>query len=178
MPLCMGADCYSTSSTDGGYVGLGTPSIELTVDGTHVGPYAASASARADLVTVRNALGQVVSSDLTIHAAGGLAACDLHLSRFGTGVQPFSTGAYSVTAATGASTPDGTASPLGGLTATAGQLNLACNGSDCDTAVLANTIIDATHLEGYLTATMFDYTDGQASSVVCSYYLPWGQYSP
>ncbi len=180
--LCTGADCFpSNSSGDGGgggYVGLGAPAVELTVDGTHVGPYAASPDARADLVTSRNPLGQVLSSELIIHASAGPAACDMHLSRFGTGVLPFGAGAYRVMAAVGSSTPDGTASPLGGMSATAGQLKLACNGSDCDTAVLANTIVDAAHLEGYLTATMYDYTDGQASSIVCSYYLPWGTYQP
>ncbi len=175
---CMGADCFPASSSDGGYVGFGTPSIELTVDGTHVGPYAADATSFADLVTSRNALGQVLASDLTIHAAGGLASCDLHISRFGVGVAPIATGPYRLMAATGAGTPDGTASPVGGVIAKAGRLTLACNGSDCNTAVLANTVIDARHLEGYVTATMYDYADGQPSNIVCSYYVPWRTYSP
>lgn len=180
--LCMGSDCFPTGGADGGgtpggYVGLGAPGIELTVDGTHVGPSPATSAAYADLSNTRDESGRLVSSDLLIHATGGIATCDLHLSRFGAGISAFSALPYRVVTATSNATADGTASPVGIISVTAGGLTLQCNGADCNGLFTIN-VLDAKHLEGYLTGTLSDPSDGQASSVVCTFYVPWRTYQP
>ena len=177
--LCMGSSCYpdSTDMSTGG-TGGGTPSIEVTVDGTHAGPYAAADDAYADLHTERDATNQVVSTTLVLHATGVTkATCDLTLQRFGSAIAPFSAQPYNIIVPTTSSTPDRTASLAGQIVVTGGTLTLTCGGSDCAGLFVIN-VIDATHLEGYLTATMADPSDGQKSMVVVSFYVPWRNYSP
>jgi hypothetical protein len=179
--LCMGSDCFPDSTTDGGtgtnYVGLGMPGLEVTVDGTHVGPSAATTDAHADLTANADGLGRVQSTDLAIHATGGIATCDIHVSRFGAGISPFGQLAYRLVTPTGNSTADGTASPVGAVSVVAGGLTLQCNGSDCN-GLLNINVLDSAHIEGYLTGTMSDPSDGQSSSVVCTFYVPWRTYQP
>jgi len=175
----LGADCFPTSAgIDGGYVGLGSPSLEVTVDGVHVGPAPATSAAFADLTITRDAGGRVVSTDLTIHPVAANASCDLHFNRFGTSVLPFAAGATPLQAPVGASTADGTSAPVGALTVVAGNLTLQCFGSDCNGSVLSISVLDAAHIEGYLSGTLADPSDGQASSAVCTFYVPWRTYSP
>src|SRR5882724_7873956 len=82
---CMGNSCFPDGGTDGGgYVGLGTPQLEVTVDGVHVGPAAVVAGSYASLVTQRDSLGQASQADLLLHAVAPSASFDLRVSRFGT----------------------------------------------------------------------------------------------
>jgi hypothetical protein len=152
--LSMGNDCFPAgSATDGGgYVGPGAPSVQVTVDGTHVGPYAAAATAFADLTTTRDDFGRRIATGLKLHAEGGIASCDLELSRYGPEVSPFSALPYRLE-------------------------TLTCSGGDCGGSLVV-TILDAMHVEGYLAATMADPSDGQRSSVVCTFYVPWRTYQP
>lgn len=177
---CIGSDsCFPASGgVDGGYVGLGTPSLEVTVDGTHVGPAAASAGSYADLVTNRAQAGGGDDQSLAVHVVTASSGFDLHVSRFGPSVPQLGAGAYRLETALAAATAEGTASPVGTPSVTAGALTLACAGSGCDGGVLAITVLDAVHLEGYLTAQMADPRDGQVSSVVASFYVPWRTYQP
>lgn len=180
--MCMGNDCFPTGTGDGGtpstgYVGLGAPALELTIDGTHVGPSPATAGAYADLTSFADGLGRRQSTDLFIHATGGIATCDIHVSRFGTNIGPFSALAYRLVTPSSGVTADGTASPVGKVSVTAGGLTLQCNGTDCN-GLLNINVLDAAHIEGYLTGTLADPSDGQASSVVCTFYVPWRTYQP
>ena len=175
----LGADCFPASSAiDGGYVGPGAPSVEVTVDGVHVGPAPATTSAFADLTANRDANGRVTATDLTIHAVAANASCDFHFDRFGTSVLPFAAGATPLQAPLGDSTTDGTTAVVGALTVTAGNLTLQCFGSDCNASVLAISVMDAAHIEGYVSGTLADPSDRQASSTVCTFYVPWRTYSP
>lgn len=177
--LCMGSSCYppDTSTSPGG-TGGGGPSIEVTVDGAHAGPYVAGADAYADYRVDRDASGQVSTATLVLHATGVTkATCDLTLQRFGSAIPPFSANAYSIIVPTTNSTPDRTASLAGQIVVTGGNLTLTCGGDDCAGLFVVN-ILDATHVEGYLTATMADPSDGQTSMVVVTFYVPWRAYSP
>lgn len=177
--MCMGSSCYpdSTDTSTGG-TGGGGPSVEVTVDGTHAGPYVAAADAYADLSTERDGTDQIVSTTLVLHATGVTkATCDLTVQRFGSGIAPFSAQPYTLIVPTTSLTPDRTASLAGQIVVTGGSLTLTCGGNDCAGLFVIN-VIDATHFEGYLTATMADPSDGQTSSVVVTFYVPWRRYSP
>ena len=177
--LCMGSSCFpadTSTSTDG--AGGGGPSIEVTVDGAHAGPYTAGTDAYADYRVDRDASGQVSTATLVLHATGVTkATCDLTLQRFGSAIPPFSANAYSIIVPTTNSTPDRTASLAGQIVVTGGVLTLTCGGNDCAGLFVVN-VLDSTHVEGYLTATMADPSDGQTSMVVVSFYVPWRTYSP
>ena len=178
----MGSDCFPTGTSDGGstgtgYVGLGAPGVEVTVDGQHVGPSSATSAAFADLTSSVDQFGALNTADLLIHATGGIATCDLHVQKFGARVSQFSAAAYQLVTPTSNATADGTASPVGSVGVTAGGLTLQCNGSDC-AGLLTINVLDAGHLEGYFTGTMTDPSDGQSSSVVCTFYVPWRKYAP
>ncbi|MEO6951261.1 MAG: hypothetical protein ABI321_05555 [Polyangia bacterium] len=178
--LCMGSSCFPTDTTDttDGGTGGGGPSIEVTVDGAHAGPYAAGADAYADYTVERDGADQVASATFVLHATGVTkATCDLTLQRFGSAIAPFSANAYSIIVPTTNNTPDRTASLASRIIVTGGNLTLTCGGDDCAGLFVIN-ILDATHVEGYLTATMADPSDGQTSSVVVTFYVPWRHYSP
>jgi hypothetical protein len=180
----MGSDCFSTDGgSDGGYVGMGAPSIEVTVDGTHVGPYGVDTTAYADLATTRDTAGQIVTTDLTIHAVSAAgsspsASCDLHFDRFGMNVPGFAAGITQLESPIGDSTAQGTTAPVGPLTVVAGALTLQCNGNDCNGGILNITVMDTKHVEGFVSGTFADPSDGQQSSTVCTFYVPWRNYSP
>ena len=61
---------------------------------------------------------------------------------------------------------------------TAGQLTLKCFGAQCDTAVISLTVLDAQHVEGFLSGQLADPSDGQVSNTVCTFYVPWRTYQP
>lgn len=176
---CMGNSCFPEGGgVDGGYVGAGAPSLEVTVDGVHVGPAPATVGAYADLTTTRDALGQLLSTNLVIHPMAMMASCDIPVARFGAGVQPFRAAAYQLRTPLGDTTPEGTAAVQGGATVTAGALTLKCFGDGCNASVLAITVMDAAHVEGYLSGQLADPNDGQVSTTVCSFYVPWRTYQP
>lgn len=180
----MGSDCWSyDSGTDGGGVMTGAQTIEVTVDGTHVGPYAIDSSSYADLATTRDDAGQIATTSLTIHAvstagASPAAQCDLQFSRFGHNTIGFAAGVTTLEAPTGDTTTQGTTAPVGPLSVVAGALTLQCNGSDCNGGILSITLIDTLHIEGFVSGMFADPTDGQASSTVCTFYAPWRSYAP
>jgi hypothetical protein len=175
----LGSDCFPTGATsDGGYVGPGGPSVEVTVDGTHVGPATALAGSFADLSTQRDQAGQITTTDLVIHAVAMNASCDLHFDRFGDIVQPFAYGVSQLEAPTGSGTTQGTTAPVGTLTVVAGMLTLQCAGANCDGGVLSISGMDTQHIEGFVSATFADPNDGQTSATVCTFYVPWRTYSP
>ena len=115
-------------------------------------------------------------NDLVIHAEGGIARCDMHVSRFGANVLPFRAAPYAIRTPLGDTTPEGTVSPSGPITVVAGQLTLQCGGAECGS--LVPTILDDKHVEGYLSGSLADPSDGQVSSVVCTFYVPWRIYQP
>jgi hypothetical protein len=180
----MGSDCFSTDGgSDGGYVGPGAPSVEVTVDGTHVGPWTADATSYADLATTRDDAGQIVTTDLLIHVASAAgsnpaASCDLHFDRFGMNVPGFAAGITTLEAPVGDATSQGTTASVGPLSVVAGALTLQCNGSDCNGGILSISAMDANHVEGFVSGTFADPSDGQQSSTVCTFYVPWRSYSP
>ncbi len=176
---CMGSDCFPTGGdTDAGYVGPGAPSVEVTVDGVHVGPAPALTGSYADLTAQHDQTGGVATTDLVVHAVAQNASCDLHFDRFGEGALPFSTGTTTLETPTGASTAQGTTAPVGPMTVVAGMLTLQCNGAMCDGGVLSITGLDAAHIEGFVSATFADPNDGQTSATVCTFYVPWRTYAP
>ena len=174
----MGSDCFPVSSDDGGYVGAGSPSVEVTVDGVHVGPSTALAGSFADLTALRDETGHITSTDLLIHAVAANASCDLHFDRFGTDALPFAAGATTLATPTGDTTEAGTTALVGPMTIVAGMLTLQCAGQDCDGGVLSITGLDTLHIEGFVSATFADPNDGETSATVCTFYVPWRTYSP
>jgi hypothetical protein len=180
----MGSDCFSyDSGPDGGGVTTGSQTIEVTVDGTHVGPYAIDSSSYADLATSRDDAGQIVTTNLTIHAVSAAgsnpaAQCDLQFNRFGQNTIGFAAGVTTLEAPTGDATTQGTTAPVGALSVVAGALTLQCNGSDCNGGILSITLMDTLHIEGFVSGMFADPTDGQASSTVCTFYAPWRSYAP
>ena len=173
------------TTTDGGAVdsgvyGFGSPTLELTVNGVHLGPSAADASSGASLLTTRDqTTGRAQQSNLSIavsSAATG-ASCQLDFVRSGDDVTPFHTGGYQVSSASvfGA-TPDGIAQPVSGLSVGTPQGAASCAGSDCDGAVLYLNDLAMDHVQGSLSGTM--QNAGVAASVICSFYVPTRSYVP
>jgi hypothetical protein len=173
------SDCFPTSNPDaGGYVGPGAPSVEVTVDGVHVGPAPAVSGSFGDLSAQRDQAGRISSTDLLIHAVAANASCDLHFSRFGTDVLGFSMGTTPLESPTGSATAQGTSAPVGPLTIIAGMLTLQCNGSMCDSGILSITGMDTAHIEGFVSGIFAATDDGQTSNTVCTFYVPWRSYQP
>jgi len=180
--MCMASSCWPTgtdagTTTDGGSVS--GPSLEITVDGTHVGPYTLSGN-NASLVDTKDSFGQLAQSVITLQLSatgGGITeGWVIQVERFGSNLVPFGANPYTIEEDTGA-TPDRTATLPGLTTITAGNLTLQCGSADCQ-GLFVIDVIDAAHIEGYFTATMTNPQDGQQSSVVVTFYAPWTTYSP
>jgi hypothetical protein len=176
----LGSDCFPVDGgTDAGTpAAANSPSVEVTVDGTHVGPAPALSGSFADLTAAHDAFGGTTTTDLVIHAVAANASCDLHFDRFGAQTQPFGPSVTTLATPTGSATAGGTTSTVGPLTVVAGQLTLQCSGSNCDGGVFNIRTMDATHIEGFVSSTFADPNDGQTSATVCSFYVPFRTYAP
>lgn len=179
---CMASSCWPTpdgtmSNGDAGM--MSGPSLELTVDGAHAGPYPLS-SYTAALVDSRDQFGQLVASTITLQLAATSGAMSyswsIEVERYGASLVPFGANPYTIEENSG-STPDRTATLTGQATIAAPGGSLQCGTADCQ-GLFVIDVIDAAHIEGYFTATMTNPQDGQQSSVVVTFYSPWTTYSP
>jgi hypothetical protein len=182
--LCMGSSCLddvlgTNTGTDGGtpVTVLSGPQLEVTVDGVHVGPEVLSAGSYADFVDTAASFGNS-SSTLSIHAVTTDASFVFAVDVFGDSIQPIHAASYALETSTGSATDNGSASLDGAPQVTAGQLTLECDDGTCGGGVLTITVMDTAHVEGYLSATMANPSDGQESMVVVTFYVPWQTYSP
>jgi hypothetical protein len=176
------AGCSGTGTTgDGGYnYGFGTPTLQLTINGVRFGPSVPDAASGGELVTTRDASGQVVDSTfrLSVSSAATGAACNIAVQRFGSGVGPIIALPYQFATPRNARTDDGTVAAIGGESVSVPQGTWQCTGSSCDGSVLSFTVLAADHVEGLLTGT-FQHTGGMGeASVVCSFYVPMRTYVP
>jgi hypothetical protein len=183
--LCMGSSCLddvlgTNTGSDGGTPAtvLDGPQIEVTVDGVHVGPEVLSAGSYADFVDTAGSFGDASNSALTLHAVSADTAFNLAIVVFGEGIQPIHAASYALETALGSATDNGAASLNGAPVVTAGQLTLECDDGTCGGGVLTITAMDTAHVEGYLSATMANPSDGAESMVVVTFYIPWQTYSP
>jgi hypothetical protein len=152
--------------------------VEITVNGAHFGPAAGSGS--ASLVNTRDASGNVTAGHFSVSASVGGASCNLGFDRFGDSAA-IGVGQYTVRADVGSSTPSGIVYPTSGeevLLPAANGGSAHCSGDACDSAAFVISTADAAHVYGYwMGAVQSDQGLGDAS-VVCTFYLPWGQYQP
>ena len=147
-----------------------SPQMEVTVaQNTHFGPGVPSGS--ATLINSRDDAGNLSGGTFTLNATVDSANCALSLSRFGSGTG-FAAGSYTMSAEVGDTTPDGVVYPQGGESVSTPDGNGLCNGSDCDGDTLVLSEVDSAHVYGYFMA-------GDVNSpVVCTFWLPWAQYTP
>src|SRR5436305_1118358 len=79
--------------------GYGSPTLELTVNGIHLGPSAADAASGASFVTQRDqttGTPQQSTLSISVSSAATGASCSLDFVRYGDDVAPFHTGGYQV----------------------------------------------------------------------------------
>lgn len=184
--LCCGCALFgngSSSSADGGSptggFGFSGPTLELTVNGMHIGPSALSSGA-ADLSSERDVTtGVLTQSTLRVSAASAAGAgCALVFQTFGERAGAFHVGAFQVATPTATGTPDGTVAANPGESVSAGGSSLTCAGSDCDGAVLQLTALAADHVEGSFSGNLLDPGGQGAGAVVCSFWVPTRTFQP
>lgn len=177
-------DLGGDGGTDGGtgQNGFGTPTLELTVDGTHFGPAAPDLSSGAQLVTTRDSFtGRATDCTFRIVVSTTSLgdACNLAFDRQGAdGIDPIGVGGYQLSATTGTDTPDGTLAPIAGESIQIPQGSWFCAGDSCDGGALIISAMDTVHVEGYFSSTLQSNTGAASAQVVCSFYLPWTVYQP
>ncbi len=166
------------SGGGGGATGFVAPTLELTVSGVHFGPAAPDAGSSASLITQRDGLGNALSSTFTLD--GGLsslgAGCSFRFDTFGG--PTIGLGQYTISAATGSVTANGTVSPTGSESVTTPEGPASCAGTDCDGGALVISAIDAAHVYGYVSATLSAASGAGVADVVCTFYLPMSSYQP
>jgi hypothetical protein len=147
-----------------------SPQMEVTVaQNVHYGPGVPSGT--ATLINSYDDTGALSGGTFTLNATVESANCSLSLSRFGSGTS-IAAGSYTFSAEVGAATPDGVVYPQGAESVSTPDGNGLCNGSDCDGDTLVLSAVDSAHVYGYFMA-------GDVNSpVVCTFWLPWAQYSP
>ena len=172
----LGGTGSNDTTTNNNPSGFGTPTIEVTINGTHVGPTAPDSSSAARLTAMTNPqTGNVIESDFTVSVSSQSAgaSCFIGATRQGTdGIAPFTVAGYQLVPVAGSVTPDGAAwpSPSESIGAAAGGWG--CSGNDCNGGALVITALDAAHVEGYLSGTFPSSTGAGAADVVCSFYVP------
>jgi hypothetical protein len=177
LTLC---SCHGATGGMGAY-GFGGPTVEITVDGQHLGPAAPDPGAGASLVDTRDpASGAVTDSRFaaTVASSSAGATCQLSFDRFGDGIPPIGVGYYQLSAEGATATADGTVAPVGGERLIGPADSWSCSGSACDGALLGITAIDAAHVEGYFSGTLASDRGGPTADVVCSFYLAMTTFSP
>src|SRR4030095_6416627 len=96
------AGCHRSSGTldDGGF-GFTSPTLEVTVNGVHLGPAAPDPGSSASLVNTRDpGSNRITDSQFHVSATSqvGGGGCQLAFDRFGDGIFPVGGGAWAVTA--------------------------------------------------------------------------------
>jgi hypothetical protein len=171
----------NNNSNNNNQHGFGAPTVELTVDGVHLGPARADGSAAASLADTRDGLGTVVQSTFTVSASSSAAGadCGFTVQRYApSGTTPIVAIAYQLATPTSDTTGDGTVAVTGTVRADGQGHSWACGGSDCDGAVLALDYLAADHVEGSLSAALATSDGSSASQIVCAFYLPMAGYTP
>lgn len=178
---CLGCGFFDNWPTsDGGSAGgqgYGKPTLEVTVGGVHFGPATPGGGSAASLVNTRDEqTGRIVDSVFRVAASAPSvgATCSLNAQRFGDGVAPIRQGSFQFMDNGGRQ--DGTIVPVEGESVVIPEGSWMCTGAECGSLVLLT--LDETHVEGYLSGAFQRASDGSWASVVCSFYLPWGTYSP
>src|SRR5947209_12095608 len=94
--LVLTAAACNGHATGSGQVGYGAPTIEVTVDGVHLGPTAPDPGSSATLVDTRDQFAQITDSQLHVFAGSSVAGatCQLAFEQFGQGVAGIHVGGY------------------------------------------------------------------------------------
>src|SRR5690242_14717929 len=162
---CGGAAPDDTTNQQNGF---GTPTVEVTVNGAHLGPAAPDSTSFVDLVNQYDQFGSLTRSTLNIFASSpaAMATCNLSADRYGEFVTSFGVGQWSLSGAGTGGTDDGTAEAIGSPTVSTTSGSFSCAGSNCAAVDVSLSYIDAGHAEGFFSGTM------SGADVVCSFYLP------
>ncbi len=172
----------ATSTTGSTPVGFTSPTLEVTINGTRFGPAAPDASSSAQLVDQYDSTSNtLVTSTLTLNAsiASLGVSCSTSIERVGStlGTSAISAGAYQIADDLTGQTADGAVDVQSAPTVAASGSIVSCAGSTCDGFAISLSALDATVAEGYLSGNLTD-GQGDAASVVCSFYLPVTVYQP
>ena len=159
--------------------GFGQPTLEVTVDGVHLGPAAPDPGSSASLIDQQDpSAGAQSQLNVQITSSSAGATCQLSFERFGMDAAPIGFGAYTLGEAQLGGTPDGIVSPIGGERVMGPGDTWSCAGSSCDGSTLEILAIDSTHLEGYFGGTLASENGGAPADIVCAFYVPMAAYQP
>jgi hypothetical protein len=170
------AGCFP--STTGGGAGAGgsgggaftAPTLELTVSGVHFGPAAPDSGSSASLVTTRDTLGNVSGSSFRLNATltSAGAGCSFAFDTYGSAI---TVGQYTISSQATGTTPSGIVYATGSQRVQTPGGGAACSGSDCDGGAFVISAVDATHVYGYVQATMNADSGAGQASIVCTFYV-------
>ncbi len=164
-----------------GSFGFGSPTLEITVGGVHVGTAAPDASSIASLIDQRDSgTNALISSTLTLDGtvASHGASCSMAVHRIGGStapLKPIGLGSYQIAEDPTGQTADLAVDLVSPPTVTTSTGTLSCAGSACDGFALSLSVLDSTVTEGYFMGTLVDGL-GSPSDVVCAFYLPTTNY--
>ncbi|HZS37027.1 MAG TPA: hypothetical protein VFF06_09375 [Polyangia bacterium] len=176
--LWFAASCNGHAT--GGPVGFSGPTLEVTVDGTHLGPGLPDPGSSASLADTRDQFAQITDSQFRVFAGSTQAGatCQLSFEQFGENVAGIHAGGYQLATVAGAGTADGTVTPIGGERVLTPGDSYQCAGSTCDGGSLVISALDSLHVEGYFTGTLSSDSGAAPADVVCSFYVQMGSYAP